>query len=211
MSIAFSGRRPPPPAPPPPLPPHPALLKTSLDLDSVATCVYTPCEYASFGLSEEEARDRFGPELEVFHAAWDTTETSLVDAFCDAEGEIGVAHGAEEEEVEGERIYPQECYAKAVCVREGSASDDDNDNNLTIVGLHLAGPMAGEVVQGFAAAHRSHRRRQKRGERYEWTGGLPKSALDDCIGIHPTLAEGLVQGALSASKNRGESPEKTSC
>ena len=169
-----------------------------------------PVEYASFGLSEEDARETFGSErVQVFHAAWDTTETSLVDAFCDKEG-IGGTSQHRVEEIEGEKVYPQECYAKAVC-------STNEDGELVVAGLHLAGPMAGEVIQGFAAAHRAHRKpRHAKGEEggvefWEWFGGMPKSALDDCIGIHPTLAEGLVQGALSSSKTLGESPEKTSC
>jgi pyruvate/2-oxoglutarate dehydrogenase complex dihydrolipoamide dehydrogenase (E3) component len=43
-----------------------------------------------------------------------------------------------------------------------------------VLGLHYAGPHAGEVMQGFAVALRI---------------GLTKQQLDSTIGIHPTAAE----------------------
>nr|MCS5637155.1 glutathione-disulfide reductase [Myxococcota bacterium] len=46
-----------------------------------------------------------------------------------------------------------------------------------VVGLHMAGHEAGEVVQGFAVAVRA---------------GLTKAQFDSTIGIHPTLAEEFV-------------------
>lgn len=45
-----------------------------------------------------------------------------------------------------------------------------------MLGLHYAGPNAGEVMQGFAVAMRI---------------GLTKQQLDSTIGIHPTCAEEL--------------------
>jgi glutathione reductase (NADPH) len=46
-----------------------------------------------------------------------------------------------------------------------------------VVGLHMVGPDAGEVVQGFAVAMRA---------------GATKAAFDSTIGIHPTIAEEFV-------------------
>jgi glutathione reductase (NADPH) len=46
-----------------------------------------------------------------------------------------------------------------------------------VLGLHVVGPEAGEIVQGFAAAMRA---------------GITKAQLDATIGIHPTAAEELV-------------------
>ncbi len=46
-----------------------------------------------------------------------------------------------------------------------------------VIGLHLVGPDAGELVQGFAVAMNS---------------GATKADFDNTIGIHPTLAEELV-------------------
>ena len=77
----------------------------------------------------------------------------------------------------------------------GGGGGNDNGEGWVVVGLHLAGPNAGEVIQGFAMAQRSHRvlREAADGSGLVWSGGLRKRALDDCIGIHPTMAEGLVQ------------------
>jgi len=46
-----------------------------------------------------------------------------------------------------------------------------------VVGLHMVGPDAGEVVQGFAVAMKA---------------GATKAVFDSTIGIHPTLAEEFV-------------------
>ena len=55
-----------------------------------------------------------------------------------------------------------------------------------VVGLHYAGPNAGEIMQGFAVAMKM---------------GLTKDILDDTIGIHPTSAERLTQ--INISKSSG--------
>ncbi len=46
-----------------------------------------------------------------------------------------------------------------------------------VVGLHMVGPEAGEITQGFAVAIKA---------------GLTKAQFDDTIGIHPTAAEEFV-------------------
>lgn len=46
-----------------------------------------------------------------------------------------------------------------------------------VVGLHVVGPEAGEIVQGFAVAIKA---------------GLTKEQFDETVGIHPTAAEELV-------------------
>lgn len=46
-----------------------------------------------------------------------------------------------------------------------------------VLGMHMVGPEAGEVIQGFAAAMNC---------------GLTKAQLDGTLGIHPTLAEEFV-------------------
>ena len=52
--------------------------------------------------------------------------------------------------------------------------DDATDR---VVGLHMVGPDAGEIVQGFAVAMKA---------------GATKAIFDSTIGIHPTLAEEFV-------------------
>ena len=46
-----------------------------------------------------------------------------------------------------------------------------------VLGIHIAGDAAGEIIQGFAAA---------------LVAGLHKDQLDACVGVHPTSAEELV-------------------
>ena len=46
-----------------------------------------------------------------------------------------------------------------------------------VVGMHMVGPDAGEIVQGFAVAMRA---------------GATKAIFDSTIGIHPTVAEEFV-------------------
>ena len=46
-----------------------------------------------------------------------------------------------------------------------------------VVGMHMAGPDAGEIIQGFAVAMRA---------------GATKAIFDSTIGIHPTAAEEFV-------------------
>jgi glutathione reductase (NADPH) len=53
-----------------------------------------------------------------------------------------------------------------------------NDADDRVVGAHMAGPEAGEIIQGFAVALQC---------------GARKSDLDATIGIHPTAAEEFVQ------------------
>ena len=46
-----------------------------------------------------------------------------------------------------------------------------------VVGIHMVGPDAGEVIQGMAVAMKA---------------GATKAVFDDTIGIHPTAAEEFV-------------------
>jgi glutathione reductase (NADPH) len=46
-----------------------------------------------------------------------------------------------------------------------------------VIGLHMVGPDAGEIVQGFAVAMKA---------------GATKAVFDQTIGIHPTAAEEFV-------------------
>jgi hypothetical protein len=59
------------------------------------------------------------------------------------------------------------CYSKVICL------NDRIDPTERVVGLHVLGPGAGDVVQGFAAAMKM---------------GLTKSVLHSTVGIHPTHA-----------------------
>ncbi|KAH8286083.1 hypothetical protein KR054_002294 [Drosophila jambulina] len=77
------------------------------------------------------------------------------------------------------------CYLKAVAEMSG---------DQRILGLHYIGPVAGEVIQGFAAALKS---------------GLTVKTLLNTVGIHPTTAEEFTR--LSITKRSGRDPTPASC
>ncbi|EDX00106.1 thioredoxin reductase 2, mitochondrial [Drosophila yakuba] len=77
------------------------------------------------------------------------------------------------------------CYLKAVAEVSGDQK---------ILGLHYIGPVAGEVIQGFAAALKS---------------GLTVKTLLNTVGIHPTTAEEFTR--LSITKRSGRDPTPASC
>ncbi|XP_048865606.1 thioredoxin reductase 1, cytoplasmic-like isoform X2 [Brienomyrus brachyistius] len=70
------------------------------------------------------------------------------------------------------------CYAKVVC----HTPDDER-----VVGIHVLGPNAGEIIQGFAVALKC---------------GLTKGQLDATIGIHPVCAEVLTD--LTVTQRAGD-------
>ena len=53
-----------------------------------------------------------------------------------------------------------------------------------VVGLHMVGPEAGEITQGFAVAMKM---------------GATKADFDSTIGIHPTAAEEFVTMRMASS------------
>lgn len=77
------------------------------------------------------------------------------------------------------------CYCKLVC---------DLKAELRVLGLHICGPNAGEMAQGFAVAMKC---------------GATKAHFDATVGIHPTVVEELT--ILSTTKRSGDSAEKTGC
>jgi len=66
--------------------------------------------------------------------------------------------------------------------------------NNKIIGFHVLCPNAGEVTQGMGVALKC---------------GLTKDTLDNCIGIHPTIAEEVTD--LHTNKSDNPNPVKTSC
>ena len=77
------------------------------------------------------------------------------------------------------------CIAKVVV-------EKDTDK---ILGMHIAAPNAGEIMQGFSLAFQQ--------------GTLTHHQLLDNVGIHPTVAEEFC--GLDISKSSGLSTEKTNC
>jgi len=112
-----------------------------VDYTLIPTTVFTHPSVGTVGLSEGEARERFGA-LRVFrsefmalrHTLSGSTERTLMKLVVDA------------------------------------ATD-------RVVGLHMVGADAGEIVQGFAVAMKA---------------GATKAVFDATLGIHPTAAEEFV-------------------
>lgn len=78
-----------------------------------------------------------------------------------------------------------ECYAKMVV---------NKDEFNRVVGLHIVGPNAGEVIQGYAVALKI---------------GATKQDFEQTIGIHPTVSEEII--LLRIAKSSGDNPEKSGC
>ncbi len=130
--------------------------------------MFTPLEYGTTGLGEEEAHKKYGRENVIsYHTRYIALEENVLDKYND--------DGTEEK---------VKIYAKAVVHKPTDK----------VLGLHYAGPNAGEVIQGYAVAMKL---------------GLTKAVLDSTIGIHPTTSEELTM--MSGSKEKGDKYEKTSC
>ena len=63
-----------------------------------------------------------------------------------------------------------------------------------VIGLHMCGPHAGEMTQGFAVALRC---------------GATKADFDETVGIHPTSAE--IFTTIDVTKRSGISPNAKTC
>jgi thioredoxin reductase (NADPH) len=141
----------------------------AMDYDNVPTVVFTPFEYACVGLSEEHAISQRGAEaVEVFHLAYNTLP-------------LAAAHRTRADGSEDTAA----CYAKVICERGGSEK---------VLGMHIFGPSAGDIMQGFAVAFRL---------------GMTRKDLCDTVGLHPTHAEELV--TLDRTKRSGVDFVKSSC
>lgn len=98
-----------------------------MDYDNVATTVFTPLEYGTTGLSEEDAIERYGEQnIESFLTKFTALEHSATHRVDRSGNEIIAPH-----------------FAKLV-VHTGEFD--------RVVGFHYLGPNAGEVTQGYALA-----------------------------------------------------------
>lgn len=117
-----------------------------MDYKNVPTTVFTPIEFGTVGYNEDEAKESF-PE----------------------ENRLAVYHGyftPLEWKCNHDRPATA-CYMKYIC---------DTTNNDKILGMHVLGPNAGEMIQGFATAIKC---------------GVTREILNDTVGIHPTCAESM--------------------
>ncbi|CAI7894681.1 unnamed protein product [Closterium sp. NIES-53] len=141
-----------------------------MDYNLVPTTVFTPLEYGCIGMAEELAIATYGPDnIEVYHSYFKPLEWQV-----NHEESNGVSH--REDNV---------CYAKLVC----NKLDSDR-----VLGLHVVGPNAGEITQGYAVAMRM---------------GACKADFDATVGIHPTMSEEFT--SLRVTRRSGLSPFKTGC
>jgi thioredoxin reductase (NADPH) len=134
-----------------------------MDYSDVATTVFTPIEFGTVGMSEDEARKKLGDRVKVYHTLAQPLEWNL-------NAERGSDKG----------------YIK-VCV--------DTAEKEKVVGFHVLGPHAGEVIQGIAVAIKA---------------GFTKETLDDAVGIHPTFAEACTT-MTEEKKEGGTMPSKQGC
>jgi len=114
---------------------------TPVDHENVATAVFSHPNVATVGLTEAQARERFGA-VDIYKAAFRALKHTM---------------GSSEEKI----------FMKLVV---DAASQ-------RVVGAHMMGPEAGEVIQGIAIAVKL---------------GATKAQFDATIGIHPTAAEEFV-------------------
>ena len=114
---------------------------TALDYENVPTAIFAHPNVATVGLSETQARERFG-EVDIYR----TSFRSLLHTLTPNQ----------------ERIFMKLVVDTAT---------------QRVVGAHMIGPDAGEVIQGIAIAVKL---------------GATKAQFDATIGIHPTAAEEFV-------------------
>lgn len=77
------------------------------------------------------------------------------------------------------------CYVKVIC---------NKLDNLRVVGFHLCAPNAGEVCQGVAMAIKC---------------GMTKEQMDSTVGIHPTVAEDVLN--ITTTKEDNPDATKSGC
>lgn len=112
-----------------------------LDYSDIPTCVFSQPNLGTVGLTEEEARQRYG-DIVIFKSRFKPMKLSLTDS-------------------------EEKTFMKIIVDK---ASD-------RVVGVHMLGPDAGEIIQGIAIAIKA---------------GATKAVFDATIGIHPTAAEEFV-------------------
>ena len=121
--------------------------EAKLDYDDIATVVFAHPPMGKVGMNEREARERYGDSVKVYTSRFRPMLHALADS-------------------------PQRSLFKLICVGEGVAPEEQR-----VVGIHLLGEGADEILQGFAVALKK---------------GITKRDLDDTMAIHPTSAEEVV-------------------
>ena len=96
-----------------------------MDYSYIPTTVFTPLEYSSVGITEEEAQKQYGGDkFEVYHLHYDTLEQGFL-GRVDKKG----------------MPMENQCYSKIITMREAPRR---------VLGAHILGPNSGEIIQGLA-------------------------------------------------------------
>ena len=114
---------------------------TKMDYENIATAVFCQPNIGTVGLTEQEARDKYG-DVAVFRSIYRAMKHTL--------------SGSDEKNM-----------MKIIAERKTDV----------VVGVHMVGPEAGEIIQGVAIAMKA---------------GATKAIFDATVGIHPTAAEEFV-------------------
>ena len=92
-------------------------------LQNIATTVFTPLEMGTVGLTEEEAISMYGSEsVDCYTTEFEPLEWNIL-----------------HREMKGDIV----CYIKIIV---------NKLENNKVIGMHIASPNAGEIIQGFALA-----------------------------------------------------------
>jgi len=113
-----------------------------MEYDLIPTVVFSHPPMATVGLTEVQAREKYGENLTVYQTAF----TAMYNSFTSHKSKTAM---------------------KLIC-----AGDEEK-----VVGIHMIGLAADEMLQGFAVAMRM---------------GASKRDFDDTVAIHPTSSEELV-------------------
>jgi len=114
----------------------------TVDYDYIATAVFCQPNIGTVGLTEEEARERYGDAVAVYKSSFTQMRHTMSGRT-------------------------EKTFMKILVERTTDK----------VLGMHMLGPEAGEIIQGFAVALKA---------------GATKGDLDSTIGIHPTTAEECV-------------------
>lgn len=117
-------------------------MPRTMSYENIPTAVFTTPEAATVGLTEIEAKEKFGDDMKVFYTRFRPMYYTL----------------AEKDEKTMMKVIVQ------------SSTDK-------VVGVHMVGPTAAEIIQGVAIAVKA---------------GATKATFDATVGIHPSAAEEFV-------------------
>jgi len=166
-----------------------------MSYNHIPTTVFTPVEYGTVGMSEEEAIEKLGKEnVEVYLSRYGPLEVISSHVTVQHPIRSYAFHPKPPPPEEGE---PENHNDEELALNMPNLAKlvVDKKNNERVVGFHFVGANAGEVTQGFALAVKV---------------GATKADFDSMVGIHPTAAEEFC--VLSVTRSSGETfTKKAGC